>query len=76
MIYLISPLVITLWFKALRIFSELSLATYTSLALCNAVRLSIKILLVVGNDKAEDLSLKNDGRFGFWPNGIWKGENP
>lgn len=50
MTYLISPLVLTLCFKAPQTFSELSLAIFAFLALSNAVRLSIKVVLVVGDD--------------------------
>ena len=57
MIYLISSLVLTLWFKALHTFLELSLAAYASLVFCNVVRLSIKILLVVGDDMEGGLSV-------------------
>ena len=57
-----------LCFKAPQTFSELSLATFASLALSNAVRLSIKIVLVVGDDLAGGLKLKTDGSFGFCPN--------
>ena len=67
MIYLISPRVLTLWFKILYIFSELSLATYASLALCIAVRLSIKIFAGYCDDMAGGL-LKTDDSFGFCPN--------
>ena len=74
MIYLISPLVLTLWFKTLRIFLELLLGTYASLALWNAVRLLTKVLLVVGDDMAGGLSLKTDVSFGFCPNANWNGE--
>ena len=41
----------------------------------NTVRLSVKILLVVGNDLVGDVSLKTDGSFGFCPNANWSGKN-
>ena len=65
--YVVSPLVCTLLFKAVRIFSDDSLDINACLALSRAVKLSVRILLVSFLRSAGGLLVKVDGNLGFCP---------
>ena len=60
-----SQLVLILLLNAWQIFSEFLLEVKTSLALCKAKRLSVRILFVSDGVKAGGLSLNIEGSFGF-----------
>ena len=71
-----SSFVMTFLLDAQRIISEFSLEIQASLALCKAIRLSVRTLLVSEGVKAWGLSLNIEGSYRFWPNTNWNGENP
>ena len=57
-------------------FVGISLEIKASLALCKAMRFSVRILLVSEGVKAVGLSINMEGSFGLWPNTNWNGETP
>ena len=74
--YLVSPLVSTLFFKALHIFSDDALKINACIVLCRTVKLFGRILPVSCWMSAGGLSVQVDGSFGFHPNTSWNGEKP
>ena len=58
------------------ILSEFSLEIKASLALCKAIRLFVRILLVSKGVEARGLPFNIERSFGFSPNTNWNGENP